>query len=497
MSAHYRQRSEAQFALPGSLRQISTGAAVGLAIGAVTAYSAQYALMLAVVGVALATILRTWERITYAALFVCLAVPLGWNFAQVAHLNVHVTGVSIVLPVLLPVTVITLTFFAGRWAGGWLAVWESSPGYAMAWVALLGAFLIALLEGAQTNGSMVAARDAQYVVIYGWPLAVLPLARTALDHLAKRAFGVVLTGMAAFSITACAIFVLPTVRAKVYEGSIWATSIRVGFGNDSLLTLGIPLLAALLARRVISRRWRRLSWLGLFAMMVAVGLSQTRTDIVVVLATLTLMAAYSLVRRAPWSAGMIIRGVLVIVVVLGVVTGGLYLSGSGRVRTAVLEIPSRVASLANPTRDASWQTRVQTNRIAWSLWGESLHSRIVGLGMGTSMGVYNPAGVEVQNVSFVDNAWATAAVKGGLILVVALATYLAACWGVFIRAARRAVEETEKVAWLACALAFPGFLFASTYMSAHILTSPSVIIAVTTLATVAALAEPKQVHSGA
>jgi len=497
MSAHYRERSEVQFALPGSLRQVGTGAAVGLAIGAVAAYSAQYAFVLAVIGVALATILRTWERVTYAALFVCLAVPLGWNFAQVAHLNVHVIGVSVALPVLLPVAVITLTFFAALWADGWLAVWEISPGYAMAWIALLGALLVALLEGAQTNGFMAAAKDAQYVAIYGWPLAMLPLARTAPGHLAKRAIGAVLIGTAVFSITACAIFVLPTVRAKVYEGTMWATSIRVAFGNDSLLTLGIPLLVALLARRVIPRRWRRLSWLGLFAMMVAVGLSQTRTDIVVVLATLTLMTAYSLVRRAPWSAGMIIRGALVIVVALVVVIGALYLTGSGRVQSAVLEIPSRVASLANPTRDVSWQTRAQTNRVAWSLWGESVHNRIAGLGMGTSMGLYNPAGAEVQSGPYVDNAWATAAVKGGLILVAALAAYLAACWGVLIRAARRADEETEKVAWLACALAFPGFLFESTYMSAHILIAPSVIIAVTTLATVAALAKPKQVHSGA
>jgi hypothetical protein len=293
------------------------------------------------------------------------------------------------------------------------------------------------------------------------------------------------------SIVDLGVFAIPGLRERVFGQTTWAGSMRVGFGNMSMLNLALPLLTALLVRHMIPRRWRGLGWLGAFAMVAAVGLAQERSSIAAILLTFFLMVLYSLLRGAPWHAGMILKGIVALAFVTVLIVGGLYVSGSGRVRTAVNEMPARVASLTSPTKDAAWQTRVQTNRAAWSRWGESNQSRVFGLGMGSSLGLYTPTGQEASTGSFVDNVWATAAVKGGLILVVALAGYLAACWGMFARAWRRATDELERTVWLTCTLAFPGFLFETTYVTAHLLFAPSVVVGFTTLTTVAALAEPK------
>jgi len=470
---------------------------VGLAIGAVTAYSAQYALMLAVVGVALATILRTWERVTYTALFVCLAVPLGGGFTQVAHLDIHAGGVSMALPLLLPWIVLIATLVSLQWLVGWPALWRGSPAYASFWVALLGALCVAALIGAGTNGLRSALRDAEYLLLYSWPLAILPFSRLARRVMVPRIVGVIVTAAVMCSVVDIGVFAIPGLRERVFGQTIWAGSTRVGFGNMSMLNLALPLLIALLVRHMIPRRWRGLGWLGALAMVAALALALERSSIAAIFFTFLLMTLYPLLRRAPWNAGMILRGIVAIAFVAVLIGGALYLSGSSRVQAAVSAIPSRVASLTSPTKDAAWQTRAQTNKAAWAQWGESDQTRVVGLGMGSNLGLYTPSGQEASTGSFVDNVWATAAVKGGLILVVALAGYLVACWGVFARAWRRATDEFERTVWLTCTLAFPGFLFETTYVTAHLLFTPSVVVGFTTLATVAALAKPKQVHSGA
>jgi len=223
-------------------------------------------------------------------------------------------------------------------------------------------------------------------------------------------------------------------------------------------------------------------------MISALAMAQGRTAIGVLAINVVLIALIPGlksvgIRRARMVAGVIVIG---IVISLALVTASLL--GYQQARLLPQELSQRLTSIVAFSRVDTFQGRSYTNAVAFRRWLATPSTFLRGEGLGAQVRYYDPVTRRAFDEGpFIDNVWATLAVKGGLVALGSFAAVLVAAFAAIVRAARRASDPMNRVVWWAIALAFPGLLLESSAMTNHLLAVPAVVVTVSTLVAAADL----------
>lgn len=444
----------------------------------------------AVVGFALA---RYPERVGYFTVGLVLAVPTGWTVGAMLPTDVPLWGVTISITILLPVLVIAMSALL------LLPISEARRervprdirvllGATAAW---LGAGVVLLATGAAHNGFLDAAKDFQYIVLWGW--VVVPMLAYAHGRLwsLRRTLDAIVFGGSIYSCGMILFYLAPvSFRQRIYVASAddWASTNRVGFGNGQVLALALPLILCLIASNEIRAGKRWLAGLAGTVMIVAVGLSQTR--VLMAVTFLSCVLAWVAIGR-PGSAfvrGRVVVYVTMVLSALVVVLAVLILAGVGRFESLPSDFAGRFSSSAVYGPRSTLWARGNTNAAAFARWRTNARSVAVGDGLGTQLKVYTPKGRFATESTLVDDVWAMLAVKGGLLALVPFLGLAIVCMRAFVRAARYAELPFDRQVWRTVSVVFPLLLVSTTIFTSHLFKSPAPVLATSTLVCLAALA---------
>lgn len=337
--------------------------------------------------------------------------------------------------------------------------------------------------GAANNGLTASLWEFEYVVMWGWcALPALAFARGRPWDL-HRTIRTLVIGSALYSLVMIMLRVAPI---GVASGEA-AGSGRVGFGNGELLVLMVPVALCLMAspnQRVMAR------WMATLAgvlMLGALAVSQSRASIAAALLNCVL-TWFAIGRRSPGEArGRVVETVFITLSVLVFVGALLFLANVSRVQELPAQLAERFSTITSDGQDLTLLVRQYTTAAAFARWRADAGSVTVGHGLGTLLTVYSPYGKPALVGLFVDNVWAILAVKGGLLALIPFGGLIAVIFGNFVHAARRALLPIDKRVWRTLVVSYPLFLVSGTLFTAHLYATPAVVLAVCTLAAMAAL----------
>jgi hypothetical protein len=455
---------------------------LGVAIGILAIVSLPAAVAVAVVVAIVAFARGRLSDLAGLALILAVGVPLtaagqsADTFLSIPLGSIHppfqivlVVGVA-VLAVLLATdqSLSHLVQVLRRGASGTVVLW-------------LMACSILLLLGVGRNGFATAGRQFMFLSVYVWIVPVIIFSRERAEHALRSFLALTLVGVTLCGLYSLTIFAVAPLRQFFFAATQWADSVRIYFGNTSAYVLLLPV-ALLLAGSKAAGRLRLLGLVSALFMVASMMVSQTRAVIVACVFNVVVV----ILVPGMWRLGVRrwrilgIASLLTLLLVAAIVT-----AGSLGVRSAAVlpqELSHRFSTLVSVSDDTNYQTRLVTNEMAMSRWLESPTTVISGRGLGAPIGYYDPGSATPYDVTiFVDNAWATLAVQGGLIALAAFALMLVGAFVSFVRVARLPIDSTQRLMARALVLSFPAFAFESTMTTSHLLLAPGVVVALCTL----------------
>lgn len=437
---------------------------------------------------------RSWLIFEAILLFV-LIVPTGWNSDNLLGIPLIInTSVApqILLPILFSVLVLvieTMKRMASSQSN--ISLNPLVTKIAMLW---LGFSLVSFVEGANNSGLVDALRDLQYILLY-MVIIVIPMIYLYKQDRSFSVVQIMIVGLLLHASLSISVSLFPdTLRLAIYDNSMWPDSTRVGFSTSSLFALFIPLCLVLLSNGILRGKWKVVGLLAVALMSIAIFVSQGRVlTLVTVLNTVLVIFGPRLrliklnkIKMAIYS--LLVAFVLILVGIVLLTYGNLFIS------TLFNESSARFTSVLSYSSDSSMLekdllVRSISNQAAWKRWQSGYI--LVGEGLGAQIDLYTPGGAVAQRGMFIDNLWATLAVKGGLLAVLIFSLLLITAFIQIYRAAKTYKDERMRLVWRSILFSFPGFIVLTTSFSAHLLMGPSVIL---TLSTLSAFATVCGVH---
>lgn len=408
-------------------------------------------------------------------------LPLLARLILVLTLAVPATRLS-VSPLLAALPIVMTCFVVLNhdnlnWSGSRVSPVRGTPFVFLSWTAVSG---VLFLEGVRSYGVSAAFFDLERYAAYAWIIVPLIVMRRGLVRL-------VLLGVALYGLVSLGVFAVPSLRAWFFEGTQYASSYRVGFGNLDLAVLVLPL--ALVLSADLALRWQLRLGMLTTAAVVAASLLVSQSRAALIAAGTNVVLAFA----APSLGNRLVRwrlafGFVAVAACLVAVLFAASLLGSKGARSLPTQLTSRAGAIWNYSQDYNYRGRQRTNAVNTARWMRDSKSVLLGDGLGASLGNYVPDRVEPKYYApFVDNAWVTVAVKGGLLGVASLGLLVAAAFVTIVRAARRTTEKVQRLIWRTLAIAFPVFVFESTWLTSHMLTTPSIAVGIATLVAAAKL----------
>jgi hypothetical protein len=473
---------------------VVTAVVAGLAIGAVASVSGPAALALAALPIVLVVVRLKLPLLAQATLLFCVGVPVlyigssgsGAEGNPVLRLPLGSASppLQVIFPMLMALAVVVLAD-RQQWARLWVVVNRGMSGVLLVWVFAAG---LLMLYGATTNGVMAAGRDFLYTTAYVWVVVPIMLFGALRERATPFFLRLVVIATATSAGLAVLIFAVRPLRSLFVPGTGLVQYTRVGFSTGSVYLIALPVCLLMVARTGTSRRAKALWWTSSLLMLAAMSMSQGRTAIAVLAVNVTLVMLIPGLKAVGIERGRMLVGALVIAVALttGLITASLL--GYQQAKLLPQELSQRLSSIASFSRVDTFQGRVYTNAVAFRRWTADPGTFVRGEGLGAQVRYYDPVTRRAFDEGpFIDNVWATLAVKGGLLALTAFAGILAAALAAFVRAARRAADPLNRVIWWALALSFPGLIIESTAMTNHLLAVPAVVVAVATFVAAADL----------
>ena len=361
---------------------------------------------------------------------------------------------------------------------------RGSSGVLVLWVIAVGVLFV---FGLAQHLGRAAGSDLMYYSLYVWVVVPIVLFGRPGIRVTSLILTLILVATILSAALSLAIFASPALRAVLLPGPVTQEASRVGFGTGALYLLLLPTSLLLVGRgRATGRIWV-LALVSSVLMTAAVAVSQARTAIVVTALNVLLVFALPGLWRIGVRRWRMVAQLATIAVLL---FAGVFVASLLGVRGAQKlpqELATRLAVVPSYSRASSFETRQYSNEVALGRWLATPGSFFVGDGLGSSLLVFDPVYHRPYNEgSFVDNAWVTLAVKGGLVALTFFAALVVAIFIAFVRAARASTDPGERLVWTSLALAFPGFVFATTVMNATLLIAPSAAV---TLASFVAAAD--------
>jgi len=346
------------------------------------------------------------------------------------------------------------------------------------------------LVGWRHFGAAAALPDFQYILValsFTLPLLVC---RQSPDFGVKDIAGALVLGSVVYSCIALGLLAAPqSVRAVVYASptDTYAASMRVGFGNGTVLMLTIPLALVLAGVQGLRQRRRVLLTLALAIMCAGALVSQSRTLLVLLALNI---AVTGVVLWRTGRAGHVRRSFPAALAALAVVFAGWLVAGLVQFDAAA-NVPQqalgRIAVLTQFDSDPNYMTRSRTWDATIDTWTHDGQSLLLGRGLGAQLPLVSPYGGLVTWVNRVDNVWAVLALKGGLAALAIFAALLVCLQVVFVRAARHSARRHEGTLWSVAASCFPG-LALTTLVTNHLLYVPGLTVVLVTMGMLAAMA---------
>lgn len=465
--------------------------ALGLAIGAgmMTAYRPSLGLALAATILAVGVTRARLAEWTFLTILVAVGIPIILVRGSSPQPSIDVAGYSLQPQVVLIYVTTALGVVALLGPGSTGRFARLAGRYSIVFVGW-SLLMVVMLAYQVVNGSVdsTAIKECAYYAVPVFVVVPFALARRSPESTVRLLLGALLCAATLIAVIALAVYASPSARAAIYSGTSWADTARVGFGNGSIFALSVPLSVVVLGSQGL-RGWRLAGLvISMVVTMGALAVSQGRVGILAVAINVTLVLLLPRLRRFSARRDRSLIAVLGALAAVGllVLVGAAF--GIGALSALPSELGDRMSRVWTFSEDTSFQGRAQTNRIALQEWRATPGVFVRGRGFGARIGRY-AGGSSVSYVHFttVDNSWVTVAAKGGLVMVLFMGATLLAAFLSFVRAARRARDDTARAVWVALAVSFPAFLVEATMMSSHYPVVPGVILAVACLTAAADL----------
>jgi hypothetical protein len=473
---------------------VAAAVVAGISVGALAVVSAPAALALAALPLVVIVVRSKLSLVAQATLVFCVGVPVLY----IGSANSSAEGnpllrlplgsasppLQVVLPILIALAVAVLA--DGRqWARLWAVVNGGMSGIVVLWVVVAG---LLMLYGAARNGVMAAGRDFLYTTAYVWVVVPVMLFGRMRERATPFFLRLVVMATAMSAGLAVLIFAVRPLRALFVPGTGVVQYTRVGFSTGSIYLLALPVCLLMVARRGTSRRAKALWWTSSLLMLAAMSMSQGRTAIAVLAMNVALVMLIPGLRGVGIERARMIVAALIVAAALAVALITASVLGYQQAKLLPQELSQRLTSITAFSRVDTFQGRMYTNAVAFRRWFADPGTVVRGEGLGAQVRYYDPVTRRAFDEGpFIDNVWASLAVKGGLLAVGAFAAVLVASFAAFVRAARRAADPLNRVIWWALALSFPGLVLESTAMTNHLLAVPSTVVAVATFVAAADL----------
>ncbi len=459
---------------------------VAIVMGFLVAHNPMVAVaIITIVIIVMATAMnRSWLIFEAILLFV-LIIPTGWNFGDLLGIPL-MTNTSVALQILLPILFSVLVLIIKtmkRIVSSQSNISLNSPmaKLTMLWLGLSFVFFI---EGANNFGLVDALRDLQYILLY-MLIVIIPMIYLYKQDRSFSVIQIIIVGLLLHALLSIFVALFPdTLRMAIYDNGIWPDSMRVGFSTSSLFAIFVPLCLVLLSNGILRDKWKIVGILAVALMSIAIFVSQGRIlTLVTVLNTVLVIFGprLRLIKLNKVKTAIYSLLVTLVLILVGVV---LLTYGSLSISTLLDEFSTRFTPILSYSSDSSMLekdllVRSISNQAAWQRW-QSGHI-LTGEGLGAQLDLYTPGGDVAQRGMFIDNLWATLAVKGGLLAVLTFSLLLMTAFIQIYRAAKTYKDEHMGLVWRSILLSFPGFVVLTTFFSAHLLMGPSVILTLSTL----------------
>lgn len=468
--------------------------------GILAAYNTSLALAVALTILLLLLISGNYSWIVFEAILLfVLAVPTGWGTNNLVQ-EVVIRSISITPQILLSsfFTALILAFNINKLAlpQKKLDILKSPVTKATLTWMFLGALL--LVSGVQNHGTIDALRDFQYIFTYLWFFVALFIYSNArMDKF--RVVQAIMLGMLIYSFLTVIIYLFPDMlRFAIYNDGMWTNNVRVGFNTSSLLVIFVPLCLALLGSNAFKGGWRLIYFLSATFMLLSLIISQGR----VLIACTILNALLVLLgpRLGSVNLGKLRNVFYICLIALVIIGAGAVLVGYGMPQAQELTsyFFDRFMPILNYGTNYSLleddlRVRGFSNQSALDRWKR--HSIVFGEGLGARLDLYDPAGRIARSGLFIDNIWATLAVKGGLTAILSYGLLLIALFVQFYRAAKHCIDGRLRLVFRSLLFSLPGFIVATTVFSAHSHFGTAVVLVLTTMAAIATISESEPIIS--
>lgn len=196
---------------------------------------------------------------------------------------------------------------------------------------------------------------------------------------------------------------------QLFVNSMYSNDTRVGFGNQSIFILSIPLLIIALEYKVLSKQWNFIIIITCILSIVSIMMSQSRLLILAVLVnvflTLVLIIQFSDKRRLLIKNLKLLKflfiGFLIAIVLI-------FLFSKNNL---ILNLSDRFNEIFNSNGIISLQMRETTNKFVI----EEIYQNLLGYGIGEPMSLLDATGAFIKSGSYIDNGFLVVLFKFGIL----------------------------------------------------------------------------------